>query len=189
MPKVEFEEAEARNLQAAYNLLNRVHGDPKHSAALRAAIAELDPELKLPDPPATVQVTPLNDRLDKLAATVEGLAKVQKEDMDQRRNAAEDSALNARIDSAARRFDFNDEGRKQLIERLVAQKSTDVEGAAAIIAADNPKPAPLPADNFPHHADLFGIRGSDDEGLKMLHTDPDVWQQQELRRLIGEQAA
>ena len=69
---------------------------------------------------------------------------------------------------------------------MIAQKSGDVEGAFAAIAADNPKPKPMPASNFPRLADPFGVRGSEDEDLKMLHTNPDQWQQNMIEQLVAE---
>lgn len=187
MPKVEIDDGELANLRAGYNLVNRLHNDPKTSDRIRAAIKDIDPDLKLPDQPVDVRVKPIEEQVGKLAETVESLAKLHKEDMEARRNSSEDAALSARIAAAANRFDFNDEGRKQLIERLVAQKSSDVEGAAALIAADNPKPRPMPSSGFPHLADPFGVRGSTDENMKLLHTDPDRWQQETIEQLVAEQ--
>lgn len=177
---------EAANHRRAYDLLNKVYRDPAHHANLVAALKAADPNVPLPDPPSEVRVRPLEERVTQISESVEKLTKAWQEDAESRKNAGQDAELTARLREAKERFKLNDEGMKLVTDRMIAQGSGDAMAAAALVAADNPMPKPMPSSGMPRAANLFGIRGSEDENLKLLHTDPEAWQTREFERIFAE---
>ncbi len=188
MPMVEVDEAQAELHKNAYVLLDRLLKDKDTGLAAKKLVKKVNPKAEFEDLNIIEQVaTPINDRLDKLASSLEDDRKARAEEKKAAAEAKADQDLQAEIDSVRKRYSFTDEGIAEVVARLKAKGSTDVEAAASWVMehkvpkAETVKPKPY----MPSKMDLHGIT-SKDESYAELHRDPQGWLDQEIANILNE---
>lgn len=186
IPKDQYElmVRSTRLLQSAWN-------HTEHGEAARRLLNKVDPTIPIPeqigDRIADSRLKPLEDRIGSIDEQIKKLAEDYESGKKEREdNSARDDLLK-RLDAVKDKFRFSDEGMELVRKRMLDQKSADVEGAAAFIAAENAQP-PEPADAglFPRKANLFGVTGGGDDDIAALHKDPLAWQDNMLSEMLRE---
>lgn len=153
--------------------------DPDVGPGLRAAAKKEFPDLVFQEDEIDNRITAREKALsDQIAALTKRL---------EERDAAEAKAkseadLESKVNSAVSKFNLTEEGRKAMLERMIAQGSTDADAAAALVAHNAPKPASTPA-YLPQKMNLFGS-AEQDEKYKLLNTRPDDFFDSEVAALI-----
>lgn len=187
---VTISRTEYNTFRSGQDLLGKLYHSPKTHGQISAAIKEVAPDTQLPEPAAAVRVAPIEEEVTSLKQSLQELSKTLAEERKAERDRAADVAFEQQVNEEVRRRGFNEEGKKLMLQRMIDQKSGDVQGAAAYIMETNPRETPLPAAGLPRFANLYGVRGgSEDDSIKLLHTDPEAWQEQELQRIFSESQA
>jgi hypothetical protein len=172
--------------ERAAKLLDALWNDSKVGGALRAKTRELFPEVSLPDDQFEPMVAPLREALD--ATTTE--LKALREERAAEKKAAEEtkfqSDFESRIEQARDKFRLTPEGFDAMVSRMKeTQNYTDADAAAAWVKSQEPPPKQAGPSWAPQKLDLFGSANTD-EKFKLLHTDPQAYQDAELQEFVAD---
>lgn len=182
MKRVGIREPSQSETRAA-QLLDDIWNDPELGTKVRAKAKAKFDDIKLPDNSLAPIVKPLQDQVEALTKRLEERDKKEAEREAERAKVSTEASLQAAVDAAVKKFNLTDDGRKAMLERMIAQGSTDADGAAALIAYNAPKPASAPK-FLPQKMDLFGS-SEVDEKMRQLHTRPDDFLDGEIAAMLN----
>ena len=173
-----------QNEQRAAELLGSVWDDPELGGKLRAKAKEKYPDVKLPEDSVAPVLAPLQAQIKALTEKLEDRDKRDAEREKKESETSSAAKLQADVEAAVSKFNLTEEGRKAMLERMIAQGSTDADAAAALIAHAAPKPATAPK-FMPQKINLYGSAESE-EKYKLLHTRPDDFFDSEVTELLND---
>lgn len=178
----------------AVGLLNQLASDKSNGIQIQRKLKEIDPSLNLPGiDVGDAVVAPIREELSATQAQL----KAMQEERAAEKLAAENSKMERQIrDSIGKardKYKLSPEATDNLVKFMNDKNIADAEIAAPAYLETLPKPpAPLKPNSFaPTHAHLFGTgddRGSD-ENIAALHKDPVKWFDNEVMKILNEDAA
>lgn len=172
---VEISQAELDQLRGARALLGTLLDDPSEGLSLKRKVKKILPNARFPELDMIENVTkPYDERLEQQGKTLKELQDQVAADKKARDDAVAEQSLRQRLDSVRSQYGFTDDGMNAVVARMKDQSSPDVEGAAAFVAGQQPKPKPVATSGmFPSKMNLFGAaEQSEDPKIKALHQDP-----------------
>lgn len=185
----EISEAELAVKNKAVELLNRMISDPKEGLDVKRKIKALIPDAKFPELDVIDTVTgPLLNRLAESEKTNKTLADRLDNWEKSQKDTKEESDLQSQLDTVRKQFSFTHEGMEKVIDRMKSKNNPDVESAAAWVAAQERKAAPITNSALmPSALDLYGSnRASDDLDIVALNKDPQGWADQKIVKMLNE---
>jgi hypothetical protein len=206
------QKAELATLRRGYFLLDKLMTDPAHGTSTKRALKAVDPSLNIvvPEDVAEPLIAPIKQEIDALKTShAETLAAIdeKKTAIEQvvenfnktRQDEKEVTDLQGKIDAAARKYRFTDEGKAALIEHMRATNTSDPDTAGAYLVQHMERPAPTAATgiapemarrNGAPDVDLFQLAtGQTNDDLKLLHGTPkeqERWMTNEINKVIAE---
>lgn len=192
--KVEIPKETYDLLMRNFQVMQKAWNHPEVGTQVRRAINKADPSVPIPedigDRIAEEKLKPIEDKFSSIEDQVKKLAERYDNDQKAATERAAEGALLSRLEKVKDKFRFTDEGMKLVTDRMIEQKSGDVEAAAAFIANEYaPPPAPPSGQGglFPVKANLFGsAEKSADEDIQALHKDPLAWQDNTLTAMLND---
>jgi hypothetical protein len=167
--------AEAAELRQIRTLMDKAWKDKDKGAAFRRTLKAVDPTLTIPDEVGDEIAAPLNEKLTATEAQLKALQdRIDTSDRE-RAERNEERTLRTSLESAAKKYGLDDEGRQKVLERMAAMRSPDAEAAAAWVRDQLPKPEIVKEGGIgPAYGDIksvFGQADGDDADLALLHSD------------------
>jgi len=206
------QQRELATLRKGYFLLDKLMVDPAHGTATKRALKAIDPSLGIvvPEDVAEPLIAPIRQEIEALktdhtatlAALDERKTAIEQivENFNQsRKDEKEVGDLQAKIDSAAKKYRFTDEGKAALIEHMRATNTSDPDTAGAYLVQNMERPSPTTSSglapemarrNGAPDVDLFQLAtGQSDDDLKLLHGTPkdqERWMSNEINKVLAE---
>lgn len=161
----------------ASGLLDGMLKNPKTARDAERLVREINPNAQFPASDlAESYLTPVREQLEqtnkKLAETSENFHKYRQEQEEREQIAA----FTKRLDSASKKYGFDEKRREAVLKRMAEQNNPDLEAAAAYIYDAEPKPPPVNArTSDPHFGGKIDLYGSvsKSESWKDLHENQD----------------
>jgi hypothetical protein len=210
------QQREIDTLRRVNAFANSLTADPKIGLALRRRLRELNPDAKVAIPEDDIAeplLAPIREELTQLKGNHEetlkaidekksAIDKVIEDFRTEQKDTREVGDLKRKIDAAAAKYRFTDEGRAALIEHMKATNTSDPDTAGAYLVQHMDKPAPVTSNGLaPEQArrngapdiDLFQLAtGETDDTMKLLHSpnpkDRDRWMMGQIDNIIAEGA-
>lgn len=156
-------QAAERNRQIA-EMVNGIYNDPSLGVEARNLIKKKYPNLQMPDHDLR---TEFNARLDADKQAREAAEKAQREkEQDDRRTSARKAAQE--------KYNFTDDGMKQVEDVMVERNIGDYDVAAHYVAAQRPQPS----DDENYNPGFWNHGRSEEE--KKIAQDPEAWARSEI---------
>ncbi len=167
---------QAKILQGAYNLMNKLYSDPDRSMEFKKMVRGAG--FSVPEIDTIEKVTkPYDEKLsayeEKFKKLEERLAKRDEDEL----NAKEEARLAKDLESARKEYGLTDDGMKKVLDRMKEKNNFDVEAAAAYIVSKEPKAQPTKTS---HNFSQSRFKGSSliggdnaEETWKQLSQNPD----------------
>lgn len=182
----EISEAQQAIYTKAVSLLDRMISDPKEGLTTKRRIKELMPEAKFPELDIVANATdPLIAEIDEskkanklLAERLDAWEKNQKDHK-------EESELQSQLDGIKKQYGFTVDGMQKVLDRMKAKSNPDAESAAAWVAAQERKAAPVKDGYSASNLNLFGSNEAD-ESWKALNLNPEKWGVNEMEKMLAE---
>ena len=178
--------AEELHRERAAKLLDSLWNDGKVGPALRAKTKELFPEVSLPDDQFEPIVSPMREALEATTAELKALREERAAEKKANEAAAFQTDFESRIAAARDKFRLTPEGFDAMVSRMKeTQNYTDADAAAAWVKSQEPPPKAAGPSWAPSKLDLFGSSNTD-ERYRLLHTDPQAYQDAELMEFVAD---
>lgn len=187
----EISDSELEALQKANGVLNTLLADPKHGLSVERIIKEKFPTANTARVDQTDAI--INMAKPVLDAQAQALEKMQKEFSEYRATQEAKEAEGQMRDNLRRvqeSYGFTEDGMKQVIETAQTRNlAHDLDAAAALVAAKQPKAAPVSqaSSYFPDQPDVYGLQQDEpEEKWKLLRTNPDAFFRNEIMAIDAE---
>ena len=157
-------------------------------------LKEFDPSLNLPGiDVGDAVVAPIREELSATQAQIKALQDERAAEKLEAKNSQMERGLRDSIGRAQAKYKLSQEATDNLVKFMHDKGVADAEIAAPAYLETLPKPpAPIKPNAFaPQHSHLFGTgddRGSD-ENIAALHQDPVKWFDNEVMKILNEDAA
>lgn len=169
---IEIDEERLSNLEKTQKLLNEIWNDPEKGLVVKKAWKEKFPQAVIPEVDiATAQEKAAKALEEKVASEnkelrdrLERFEKEQAERDKAAKEARENAAFEAEMQTAKKKYNLTAEGMQKVIDRMKEKNNPDVEAAAAWVTDHEPKVAPATTSSFaPSEMDLYGSSSGSDE--------------------------
>jgi hypothetical protein len=183
----EISQAELDLLQKSKKLLDQFWNDPEEGLAFKRKMKKFMPDASIPElevadsvvKPLTEQLARQADENKALRERLDGWEKKQKD-------SQEESDLAKSLETVKSKFHFTDEGMNKVIARMKEKSNPDAEAAAAWVASQEKKAAPIQGSGLSHtNLNLYGSNEAD-ESWKDLNMNPEKWMVKEAEKIMGE---
>lgn len=167
----------------ALELIEDLIHDKDLGPGVRKAAKAKFPDIRIPEDDVEPLMSPLraeNETLKQRLAAIEEARETEKKEREEARTRR---TLEESIDAARSKFSLTDDGVAKMLERMrTTGNYADAEAAAAWVAQQTP-PAPPPGPTWmPKSFDNSSLFGTNDaDKLKLLHLNPQEYQDGELR--------
>lgn len=189
---VTLPKAQAEVQAKSFALLDTLLRNPKTARTVEDQIRQVSPDAQFPARDlAESYLAPHLERLTAAEADAKAARAELAADRAEREQAALTDKYTRRLDTAQKKYGFDDAARDQVLQRMRDNNSPDVEAAAAFVNESIPKPPPMNrsiADGFvPAKVDLYGSQ-SKDKAWENLHANPDKFFDDEVRAIMSDPA-
>ncbi len=187
----EISDSELEALQKANGVLNALLSDQKHGLNVERIIKEKFPTAntqRLDNTDAIIAMA--KPILDTQAEALEAMKKEFSEYRSAQETKAAEHDMRDKLRQVQESYGFTEEGMKQVIETAQTRNlAHDLEAAAALVAAKQPKAAPVSqaSSYFPDQPDVYGLQQDEpEEKWKLLRTNPDAFFRNEIMAIDAE---
>jgi hypothetical protein len=174
----EISDQEYATLKKAQSLLDGIWNDKDHGLAFKKMVKAKMPDARIPEIDiAEPLLKPLKDEIEeerKQRRTLqERLEAKEKAELE----AREDADLTAKIEATRKKYRLTDDGMQKVLKRMKDTNNPSPEDAAAWVTDHEPKANPVTSSSYESSdMNLFGMKGgSEDEDIKLLHSDNKKW--------------
>lgn len=191
---VEISSEDLALYRKAVGLLNQLATDKSNGMQIQRKLKELDPSLNLPGiDVGDAVVAPIREELTATQAQLKAMQEERAAEKQAAENAKWEKQIRDSVGRAQAKYKLSDEATDNLLKFMNDKNIADAEIAAPAYMETLPKPpAPIKPNSYaPAHAHLFGTgddRGSD-ENIAALHKDPVKWFDNEVMKILNEDAA
>jgi len=191
---VEISSADLALYKKAVGLLNQLTTDKTSGIQIQRKLKEFDPSLNLPGiDVGDAVVAPIREELSATQAQIKALQDERAAEKLAAENSKMERQLRDSIGRAQAKYKLSPEATDNLVKFMHEKNVADAEIAAPAYLETLPKPpAPNKPNAFaPQYAHLYGTgddRGSD-ENIAALHKDPVKWFDNEVMKILNEDAA
>ena len=170
---LEISKSEYDVLVKARGLLDTLWNDPKEGLEFKRKVKNVLPSARIPELDILETATkPLNDRLSASEESSKKLEERLEKFESERRDEKEETELVRSLESAKKKFSLTEDGMSKAVARMREMKNPDAESAAAWVAAQEKKAAPVAKSNYaPQSLNLYGA-GKEDDMWADLNKDP-----------------
>lgn len=183
----EISDADLAVKNRAVALLDKMWNDPKEGMSFKKRVKELVPDAKIPELDIVDSATaPLVAALEEQKKTSKTLADRLDNWEQNQKNSKEEGELQTQLDHIQKQYGFTVDGMQKVVDRMKAKNNPDAESAAAWVASQERKAAPVSNSALmPTALNLYGSN-SEDESWAALNKDPVKWADQEMVKMINE---
>lgn len=175
----------AQHKERAAALIDDLWHDGRVGAVLRERAKEKFPDIVIPADPMAPYVAPIQAQMAEVAETLKSIRDEREADKTAKTERDFQSNFETAINTAAEKYKLSPAGFEAMTARMKETRNyTDAEAAAAWVKAQEPPPAPTPPSWAPQKLKLWGDEG--DDKFKLLHKDPQEFQDAELREFIAD---
>ena len=188
MPQIEVDAEQYELARRGHALLDKLYNAPGATGLAVKKLVEQTTGVKSPELALIETITQGRDEaLGKINADLKALREEQAADKKATAQAKAEADLLTRVESVKKDFRFTDEGMEKVFDRMRAQNSADVEGAAAYVASQLPKakPADTGSSYAPQSLNLYGSAEQDAQWAD-LNRDPLRWFDKQVMAIENE---
>jgi len=191
---VEISASDLALYRKAVGLLNQLTTDKSSGMQVQRKLKELDPSLNLPGiDVGDAVVAPIREELSATQAQIKALQEERAAEKLAAENSRMERGLRDSIGRAQAKYKLSQEATDNLVKFMHEKNVADAEIAAPAYLETLPKPpAPIkPNAYMPKSANVFGTGDTTgkDENLEFLHRDPVKWFDNEVMKILNEDAA
>ncbi len=162
--RVEISAVDLQTLQNAYNTLNGLWTNPKHSLAIKKMVKDVKPETSIPELEiAERYAEPLRKDLDDSKAEMLKLREEMAKEKKERDEEKQLTGVYKKIDDVVKARHLTEEGRAGLIKTMQDRQIADPDAAALVYLDTIPKPQQVKGQTYlPESMNMYGT--DDDKG-------------------------